>query len=191
MRSDNAKELALTEFLQNVGVVHQFSFPHRPQQNSVVERRHQHLLNVARALMFQAQLPIYFWGECVSTTAYIINRTPSSNMQNQSPYDLLYGKVPAYDLMKAFGCLCYAATIPTQRHKSTPQPPPEPEPQLEIKPDLAQPDVQPNAHVRRSTRVTRPPTHLRDYVSDVTYPIQNHLTYGHLSPTYRDYVFKV
>ena len=95
MRSDNAKELALTEFLQNVGVVHQFSFPHRPQQNSVVERRHQHLLNVARALMFQAQLPIYFWGECVSMKAYIINRTPSSNLQNQSPYELLYGKVPA------------------------------------------------------------------------------------------------
>ena len=82
---------------------------------------HQNLLNVARALMFQAQLPIYFLGECVSTTAYIINRTPSSNLQNQSPYELLYGKVLAYDLIKVFGCLCYAATVPAQRHKFTPR----------------------------------------------------------------------
>ena len=214
--------------------------------------------------MFQAQLPIYFWGECVSTTAYIINRTPSLNLQNQSPYKLLYGKIPAYDLMKVFGCLCYAATVPAQRHKftpratkcvflgypfgykgyklydldnhkflisrdvtfqensipfatstytasdpfpnfvvprplpdmlpdpnPTPQPPPKPKPQLEIEPNLAQPDVQPNAHVRRSTRVTRPPTHLHNYVFNVTYPIHNHLMYDNLSPTYRDYVFKV
>lgn len=47
LRSDNAKELALTDFLQNSGTIHQLSCPHRPQQNSVVERRHQHLLNVA------------------------------------------------------------------------------------------------------------------------------------------------
>jgi len=65
MRSHNAKELALIDFLHNAGVVHQFSCPHYPQQNSVVERRHQHLLNVARALTFQAQLPIYFWGKCI------------------------------------------------------------------------------------------------------------------------------
>lgn len=105
MRTNNARELTLTEFLQIAGTVHQFSCPHRPQQISVVERRHQHLLNVAHALMFQVQLPIHFWGECVSTATYIINRTPSPNLQNHSPYELLYGKVPDYELMKVFGCL--------------------------------------------------------------------------------------
>ena len=40
IRSDNAKELALSEFLQGKGILHQFSCVERPEQNSVIERKH-------------------------------------------------------------------------------------------------------------------------------------------------------
>ena len=59
-RSDNAKELVFTDFFNDKGVMHQFSYIDRPQQNSVVERKHQHLLNVACALYFQSRIPISF-----------------------------------------------------------------------------------------------------------------------------------
>ena len=68
LKSNNAKELALAEFLASIGTLHQFSCVERPKQNSVAERKHQHLLNVARALYFQSKVPISFWGDCVSTT---------------------------------------------------------------------------------------------------------------------------
>lgn len=60
IRTDNAREFSLTDFLQNLGSLHQFSCPYRPQQNVVVERKHRHFLNVARSLMFRAVVPLTY-----------------------------------------------------------------------------------------------------------------------------------
>lgn len=60
-RSDNAPELQFADFFASKGVFLQFPCFQRPEQNSVVERKHQHLLNVARALFFQSKVPIQFW----------------------------------------------------------------------------------------------------------------------------------
>ena len=72
-RYDNAPKLQLTEFFITKGVLHQIFCVERPQQNFVVELKNQHLLNVARALYFQARLPIIFWTEYVLTATFLIN----------------------------------------------------------------------------------------------------------------------
>lgn len=51
-RSDNTPKLSFVDFFQSKGVIHQHSCVERPEQNVVVERKHQHLLNVAKALLF-------------------------------------------------------------------------------------------------------------------------------------------
>ncbi|GKC28659.1 putative RNA-directed DNA polymerase [Tanacetum coccineum] len=91
--------------------------PHTPQQNGVVERKHRHLLDTARALMFQASLPKRFWGECVLTATYIINRLPSKIIENKTPYELLHSEKPSYDHMRVLGCLAYYRSIETNGDK--------------------------------------------------------------------------
>ncbi|XP_038895765.1 uncharacterized protein LOC120083929 [Benincasa hispida] len=120
-RSDNAPELSFVEFFLQRGVLHQYSCVGRPEQNSVVERKHQHLLNVSRALFFQSRAPLKFWNECVLTAVYLINRTSSPILGWKTPYDLLQGTLADYSLIRTFRCLCFASTLSHGRSKFSPR----------------------------------------------------------------------
>lgn len=108
IRSDNGSEfLCLRDYFREKGIQYETSCIWTPQQNGKVERKHQHILNVARALRFQANLPIEFWGYCAITAGYLINRTPTPILHGKSPFELLYDSPPPLNHLRIFGCLCY------------------------------------------------------------------------------------
>ncbi|KAM0052273.1 putative RNA-directed DNA polymerase [Helianthus debilis subsp. tardiflorus] len=114
IRCDNGGEFTsnrMLNFYADQGILLETTCPHTPQQNGVVERKHRHLLETARALKIEANLPIRLWGECILTAAYIINRLPSKVIQDKTPYELLYGQKPDYDHMRILGCLTYYWSI--------------------------------------------------------------------------------
>ncbi|CAL1356682.1 unnamed protein product [Linum trigynum] len=120
IQADNGPEFSaksLTEYYEEHGIILQTSCTDTPQQNGVVERKHRHLLDTARALRFHANLPIRFWGECVLTAAFLNNRMPLVSIGNKSPYQVLFGSDPAYGHLRSFGCLVYARDTHHGLHK--------------------------------------------------------------------------
>lgn len=73
-RTDNGTEfLKLKSYFRQQGILHQTSSVDTPQQNGRLKRKHRHIVHVARAYLFEAKLPVTFWGENLLTAAHLIN----------------------------------------------------------------------------------------------------------------------
>ena len=108
LRSDNAKEYVSKQFqsfmLQN-GILHQPSSIDTPVQNGVVERKNRHLLETSRALLFQMYVLKHFWVDAISTGCFLINWMPSSVLNWDTPYHILFPNKPLFPIEPLiFGC---------------------------------------------------------------------------------------
>lgn len=106
------KESSLLSFLHQQGTVSQYSCPGMSQQNGCAERKHRHILDTVIILLISSQVPERFWGEAAFTVVYTINRHPTPILQNKSPYELLHGISPAYNLLWVWGCACFVQLQP-------------------------------------------------------------------------------
>ena len=108
-------------FVVSKGIIHQTSCVNTPQQNSIVERKHGHLLNVARALMIQSHLSKIYWSYFVIHVAHIINMLPTPILNYSSTHEMLYKTKEDFNDWKVFGSSCYASTLSTNRRKFYPR----------------------------------------------------------------------
>nr|KYP64997.1 Retrovirus-related Pol polyprotein from transposon TNT 1-94 [Cajanus cajan] len=121
IRTDNGPEFLLKDWYAKLGIVHQTSCVNTPQQNGVVERKHQHILSMARALMFQSNVSKMFWNYAIGHAVHLINRLPTRFLQQNSPYYVLYSEKPDFSHLKVFGCLAFASTLSHNRTKLEPR----------------------------------------------------------------------
>lgn len=82
-----------------------------------MEREHQDILVVTRALLNQSKVPFHFLGYAALTAVHIINKMPSKVLHNYTPYELLFKRPPSYDHLRVFGSLCFVSTLSQHRKK--------------------------------------------------------------------------
>jgi transposase InsO family protein len=124
IRTDCGGEFTSNQFNQfcaSKGIIHQVSCPHTPQQNGVAERKHRHLVQCALALLSQSTLPMSYWSYAISTAAHLINKLPTPNLSNKSPWETLYHTLPDFTYLKTFGCQCFPLLTPYTAHKLYPK----------------------------------------------------------------------
>jgi len=58
-------------------------------------------------LLAQASIPLKFWDKAFLTAVFLINRLPSLEIDNQSPFEHLHEEVPDYSFLDTFGCVVW------------------------------------------------------------------------------------
>ena len=119
-RSDGGGEYVskrFFEFCRSRGIENQMTTPYTPQQNGVAERMNRTLMEMARSMLYHANLPQELWAEAVSTAAYLRNRCPTSTFHGETPYERWFGEKPNVDHLRIFGCPVYVHTPDQKRRK--------------------------------------------------------------------------
>ncbi|KAI3665587.1 hypothetical protein L6452_44214 [Arctium lappa] len=110
LRTDNGTEFKnkiVDEYLDSVGISHQYSAVRTPQQNGVVERRNRTLVEAARTMLSQSDLPLFLWAEAVSTACHTQNRSMIHLRFHKTPYELINNRTPTIKYFHIFGCKCF------------------------------------------------------------------------------------
>ena len=104
------------------GILHQTSCVDPPSQNGVAERKNKHFIKTAWALLLQMHVPKRFWPDVISTACFLINRMPSSVLNQATPYHQLFPNNPLFPIEpKVFGCTCFIQDVRPQVSKLDPK----------------------------------------------------------------------
>ena len=110
LRTDNGGEFCSKEFeelCKKCGIAWQKTTPYTPQQNGVAEKMNKTLMERARSMLHGAGLGQEFWVEAVNTACYLVNRSPSSALEDKTPQEVWTGKKPSLSHLRVVGCDAY------------------------------------------------------------------------------------
>ena len=66
---------------------------------------------MARTLLGEINLPMYFWVEAINTSCYVMNRILLRPILNTTPYELAFNKKSIVGYLKIFGLKCFILHI--------------------------------------------------------------------------------
>ena len=105
LRSDRGGEYMSSEvqdFLKEEGIEFECTVGYAPQQNGIAERKNRSLVEAARTMLNDSDLPKYWWAEAINTANYIQNRV-TSQATNSIPYKRMFDESPKMNDLHKFG----------------------------------------------------------------------------------------
>ena len=99
------------DYCNELGIKRYTTAPYSPQQNGVVERRNQTVMEMARSLLKSMSVPATFWGEAVKTAVHILNRAPTRSLHGKTPYEAWYKRKPSVHYFRVFGCVAHVKKV--------------------------------------------------------------------------------
>ncbi|GAA0169340.1 transmembrane signal receptor [Lithospermum erythrorhizon] len=88
-------------------IEHQLTTPYTPQQNGVSERKNRTIMEMARCMLHEKDLPKEYWAEAANTVVFLLNRVPTKAVNGKTPFEAWHGYRPFLKNLKVFGCLCF------------------------------------------------------------------------------------
>ena len=110
LRSDNGREFTSNEFKElckEARIKRELSTPYNPQQNGVAERKNRTIMEAAKAMLHDQDLPMHLWVEAARTAVYVQNHTPHRVLKNKTPEEVFSGKKPEVNHLRIFSCPVY------------------------------------------------------------------------------------
>ena len=120
LQSDEGGEytsLSFQSFLKINGIIHRKSCPYTSPQNGLAERKLRHILETGLTLLAHSHLSNKYLVDSFLIAVYVINKLPTSILQNKSSYAKLYNKTPNCQKLRVFGSLYYPLLWPYNAHK--------------------------------------------------------------------------
>ena len=75
------------------------------------------VMEMARSMLAEKNLPKTFWAEAVYTVVYLLNRCPTKSLQDKTPIEAWSKRKPSAKHLKVFGSICYVHIPTAKRHK--------------------------------------------------------------------------
>ena len=89
-------------FLQEKGIVTQYSTPGEPQQNGVAERRNRTLMDMVSSMISYSTLQLSMWMVALKTAIHILNRVSRKSVP-KTPYELWTERVHSLNHLCVWG----------------------------------------------------------------------------------------
>ncbi|MCO5604181.1 hypothetical protein L7F22_058342 [Adiantum nelumboides] len=111
------KSKEFEEFCWDQGIWRQYTCAYTPQQNGVAERKNRVIVEHARAMLSEGNLPKLYWAEAVNTSIHLMNMSPTEALTKLTPEEAYSGIMPNVSTLKVIECVAYMHILDEKRKK--------------------------------------------------------------------------